>query len=183
MLDQDELTTPSTEHDIKCAIQKCDQKNEDGNDYNVSTTVAGAPMPPGSQCSALGSKKHTCVKKTLEKKNKNYQCEKTFDMNKTPPTMQRPGAPQLPAGHGRRPDVVVGGPPPQSYDVYDAKFPCSASVKKSVPTGPIPMPSDMTRSGPSMMGHRQRNAYSRIANGGKVSALSPMNCASEPCDD
>lgn len=183
MLDQDELITPSNEKDIKCAIQKCDQKNEDGKDYDVSTTAAGGPMPPGSQCSALGSKKHTCVKKTLEKKNKNCQCEKTFDMNKTPPTPHPPGAPQLPAGQGRRPDVVVGGPPPQSYDVYDAKFPCSASVKKSVPTGPIPMPSDMTRSGPTMMGRGQRDAYKAVANGGKVSALSPADCASEECDD
>ena len=53
----DPAVAVNAEHDIKCAIQKCDQKNEDGNDYDVSTTAAGAPMPAGSRCSALGSKR------------------------------------------------------------------------------------------------------------------------------
>ena len=173
----DPAVAASAEHDIKCAIQKCDNKDENGNDYDVSTTAAGKPMPKGSRCSALGSKKHSCVKRTLEKKNPNCQCEQTFDMRTTPPS---PSSPPLPAGAGRRPDVVLGGPPPASYDVYDAKFPCSSAVKAGTTSGP--MPSDMSRSGASMMSATQASAYNDIANGGKVEALSPADCASEPCD-
>ncbi len=176
----DPAVAAAAEHDIKCAIQKCDKKDENGNDYDVSTTAADKPMPAGSQCSALGSKKHTCVKKTLEAKNPNCQCEKTFDMQKKPPTLHPPGAPRLPRGKGRRPDVVVGGgPPPTDYDVYDAKFPCSDAVKGGQTTGS--MHSDMTKTGASKMSASQKRAYNKIANGGKVEPLSPANCASEPC--
>lgn len=170
---------PPDKHDIKCAIQKCDQKDENGDDYDVGTTAAGVPMPAGAQCSALGSKKHSCVKRTLEAKNPNCQCEQTFNMNNSPPTPHPPGAPQLPAGQGRRPDVVVGGPPPGSYDVYDAKFPCSAAVKAGTTAGPMP---SMSRTGASMMGNSQRRAYGDIANGGNVEPLSPSDCAKEVCE-
>jgi hypothetical protein len=179
----DPVVAGGAEHDIKCAIQKCDQKDENGNDYDVSTTAEGNAMPKGSQCSALGSKKHTCVKKTLEAKNSNCQCEQTFNMNNDPPTPHPPGAPQLPAGQGRRPDVVVGGPAPASYNVYDAKFPCSPAVKQGQTTGS--MPSDPSRSGASMMGKGQHEAYEDIANGGKggqAGALAPADCKSETCD-
>jgi Domain of unknown function (DUF4150) len=176
----DPAVAAAAEHDIKCAIQKCDNKNENGQDYDVSTTAAGASMPPGAQCSALGSKKHSCVKRTLEAKNPNCQCEKTFDMRNSPPTPHPPGAPQLPARAGRRPDVVLGGPSPTSYDVYDAKFPCSAAVRGGQTTGA--MPSDMGRTGPTMMGNSQFNAYTDIANGGTVNPLSPADVANEKCD-
>jgi len=176
----DPAVAMSAEHDIKCAIQKCDQKDENGKAYDVSTTGAGTAMPAGSQCSALGSKKHSCVKRTLQAKNPNCQCEQTFDMRNTPPTPYPLGAPQLAAGLGRRPDVVLGGPTPADYDVYDAKFPCSSSVKKGTTSGP--MPSDMSRAGSSMMGRSQARAYGNIANGGKVEALAPADCASEVCD-
>lgn len=175
----DPAVAATAEHDVKCAIQKCDKKDENGNNYDVSTTAAGASMPPGAQCSALGSKKHSCVKRTLEAKNPNCNCEQTFDMRNTPPTEHPPGAPQLPRGAGRRPDVVLGGPSPVSYDVYDAKFPCSAAVRGGQTTGS--MPSDMSRSGPSMMGTSQGNAYQDIANGGSVQALAPADVANEPC--
>lgn len=179
----DPAVAASAEHDIKCAIQKCDNKDENGNDYDISQTTANPPkpMPAGSRCAALGSKKHTCVRKTLEAKNPHCQCEQTFDMTKTPPTPHPPGAPQLKRGDGRRPDVVLGGPPPADYDVYDAKFPCSSAVKTGTVTGH--MPSDMSRTGPSMMSTSQQTAYNNIANGGKVEALSPANCASETCND
>ena len=166
---------PPSEHDIKCAIQKCDQKDEKGKDYDVSITAAGAPMPAGSRCAALGSKKHTCVANTLKAP---CQPEQTFDMRTSPPT-HRPDRPQLPAGKGRRPDVVVEVSP-SSYDVYDAKFPCSAAVKAGTTTGP--MPSDMSVTGASMMSVSQEKAYTSISNGGSpVQALSPGDCASEPC--
>jgi hypothetical protein len=167
----DPAVAAAAELDIRCAIIKCDEKDEDNQDYDVSTTAAGKPMPPGSRCSALGSKKHTCVKETLEKQNANCQCEQTFDMRTTPPS---PSSPPLPAGAGRRPDVVLGGPPPASYDVYDAKFPCSSAVKQGTTTGP--MPSDPSRTGASMMSVPQAKAYGRIANGGKVEAMSPQDC-------
>lgn len=181
----DPAVAAAAELDILCAIIKCDDKNEHGQDYDVSKTTATPPvaMPEGSQCSALGSKKHTCVKNTLQKKNANCQCEKTFDMSPTPPARPTPhpaGAPQLPAGQGRRPDVVVGGPPPATYDVYDAKFPCSPAVKKKVAAGGLrtgPMPSDPTRSGASMMGVKQKQAYDRIAGpGGRTLSMSPEDC-------
>jgi hypothetical protein len=179
----DPAVAMAAEHDIKCAIQKCDQADENGNDYDVSTTAAGEKMPRGSQCSALGSKKHSCVKRTLQAKNSNCQCEQTFDMNNTPPTPHPPGAPQLPAGQGRRPDVVVGGPSPADYDVYDAKFPCSSAVKQGRTSGSSgSMGSDMSRSGKSMMSTSQASAYGDIANGGKVESWSPADCASEPCN-
>lgn len=182
----DPAVTASAEHEIKCAIQKCDQKNENGNNYDVSTTAAGAPMPPGAQCSALGSKKHSCVKRTLEKNPKTAcRCERTFDMGtpsspNVPPVELPQGSPQLPAGQGRRPDVVVGGPNPASYNVYDAKFPCSQAVRGGQTTGS--MPSDPGRNGASMMGRSQRNAYRDISNGGKVVPLAPVDCASEKCE-
>jgi hypothetical protein len=167
----DPTVAAAAELDIRCAIIKCDEKNENNQDYDVSTTAAGAPMPPSSRCSALGTKKHTCVKKTLEKKNSNCQCEQTFDMRSKPPS---PSSSPLPAGAGRRPDVVLGGPPPADYDVYDAKFPCSSAVKQGATTGP--MPSDPSRTGLSMMSVPQATAYGRIANGGKVEAMSPQEC-------
>lgn len=176
----DPAVAASAEHDIKCAIQKCDHKDENGNNYDVSTTAARVPMPPGAQCSALGSKKHSCVKRTLDAKNPNCRCERTFDMHATPPHELPARSPHLPAGQGRRPDVVVGGPDPASYSVYDAKFPCSSAVRGGQTTGS--MPSDPGRNGASMMGRPQRNAYRDIANGGKVVALAPVDCASEPCN-
>jgi uncharacterized Zn-binding protein involved in type VI secretion len=183
----DPAVAAAAEKDILCAIVKCDTKDENNQDYDVSKTTDQRKMPFGSQCSALGSKKHSCVKRTLEKKNANCQCEKTFDMRPPPPAPPVPSSPPLPAGAGRRPDVVVGGPPPADYDVYDAKFPCSPAVKNGQMTGP--MPSDPTRSGASMMSVPQHTAYKRIANGGKVSPLSPEDCKAklkqnnQTCDD
>jgi hypothetical protein len=189
----DPAVAAAAEKDIRCAIQKCDKKDANQKDYDVSTTAEEIapgvfkPMPAGSQCSALGSKKHTCVKETLAA-NKNCQCEKTFNMHKdaNPPQTPTPhpqGVPGLAAGHGRRPDVVLGGPPPADYDVYDAKFPCSSAVKGGQTKGGpgVSMASDLSQTGASKMGKSQATAYGKIANGGKVEPLSPADVAGDIC--
>jgi len=169
------IVAPGPEHDIKCAIQKCDKK-----DYDISKTKAGAQMPPGSRCSALGTLKHTCVKETLQKGSPSCQCEQTFDMSANPPAPV-PSSPGK--GLGCRPDVVVGGPPPAAYDVYDAKFPCSDTVKSGSAKSSGPLPS-AAKTGASYESatSKERTRHPIIANGGKSKTVAPVDCENEPCD-
>ena len=161
------IAIPSPEHDIKCAIQKCDQKS-----YDIPAAK--------NRCAVLGTKKHTCVKETLQQKSPACQCEQPFDMRTNPPTpvTSSPGK-----GLGRRPDVVVGGPSPASYDVYDAKFPCSDDVRSGKATSPGPMPSAGT-SGANFVSasSKEQKDYVKIANGGKSKALTPEDCKNEKCE-
>lgn len=161
---------------IKCAIQKCDKKKHDNTDYDITTTKAGDPMPMRSRCTALGSKKHKCVEETL-KNEPGIKTEQTFDMRPPPPP--KPATKRPPKGKGRRPDIVVGGPP--QYDVYDAKFPCSDDVKSGAKTtGPMESGSKkgINYKKPSS---KEAKAYKKIANGGKSTALTPEDCKNEPC--
>ncbi len=168
-------TAPCTEHDVKCAIKKCDNQKHD-----IRRTRSGNPMPPSSRCSALGSKKHACVGRTL--KAKGCQSEKTFKMRPPPPT---PATGRLKRGQGRRPDVVIGGPPPNPYDVYDAKFPCSHRVSSGRKQKGVMPSRGVTGAGYLRSARRrvqrQMRAYQRIANGGKVKALTPEDCKQEKC--
>lgn len=172
----------TVEHDIKCAIQQCDKKNAKGQDYDISTTKAGSPMPPRAACSVLGTLKHTCVKETLEKKyppNGKVQCEKTFDMRANPPPL---ASAQPPAGCGRRPDVIVGDPTkmPRNVDVYDAKFPCGSAVKGGARTGA--MPSKPVPAAQYVKPNaKEMRDYKSISGKGKVTPLTPEDCKNEPC--
>ena len=157
------VTVSNPDHDMKCAIQECDKKDASGGNY------------PMSACTVLGTLKHTCVEEKLNAKG--YKPETTFDMRPKSPKSLGVRV-QLPKGAGRRPDLVVPNPP--NSNVYDAKFPCSKSVKNGT-AKPTSMGSDMTRSGSSMMSTRQEAAYQRIAKKGKVKALSPKDCAKESC--
>ncbi len=162
---------------IKCAIQKCDKKDHNNNDYDITTTKKGKPMPKRSRCTALGSKKHKCVEETL-KNQPGVKTEQTFDMTKTPPTevAKSPGK-----GKGRRPDVVVGGPSPAPYDVYDAKFPCSDDVKSGAKTSGSMPSAPKKGSNYKKPSSKEAKDYNKIANGGKTTALTPEDCKNEPC--
>ncbi|PTR08971.1 uncharacterized protein DUF4150 [Nitrosospira sp. Nsp5] len=168
------------EHDIMCAIKKCDKADENGKPYDVSKTAKGGSMPPNSRCSALGSKKHTCVKKTLEKKKQNnVACEQTFDMTKNPPAAcsQSPGR-----GLGRRPDIIVGDPSasPRNIDVYDAKFPCSSGSTSRPVSGQQYMTAKRARNGGRPL--KEEKDYKTIAGQGRSKVLTPEDCKNEKCE-
>jgi hypothetical protein len=175
----DEACPPAidVEHEIKCAIKKCD-----GASYDISKTAEGNAMPANSRCGALGSKKHKCVKDELEKKGVPCKCEQTFDMTKSPPS---PSPTSPGKGLGRRPDIVVPhAPPSASYDVYDAKFPCSSAVKSS--TGPS---TGVMQSAPTSGSNyvkptsKEYKDYTKIANGGKSKPVTPEDCKHEECNE
>jgi hypothetical protein len=174
----DEIAPPAidVEHEVKCAIKKCDTAN-----YDISKTADGAPMPANSRCGALGSKKHKCVKEALEKKGVPCACEQTFDMRAAPPS---PVAASPGRGLGRRPDVVSPAPPSTSFDVYDAKFPCSSAVKS--PSGPS---TGVMQSAPTSGSNyvkptsKEYKDYQKIANGGKSKPITPEDCKNEECND
>lgn len=178
----DGTSPPPTDpdHDVKCAIKKCDKADENGKPYDVSKTAKGKPMPPNSRCSALGSKKHSCVKRTLEKKNDpNVKCEQTFDMNKNPPAT----CPQSPGrGQGRRPDVVIGDPSavPRNVNVFDAKFPCSAGATSRPVTGQQYMAGKRARNGGRPL--KEEQDYKDIAGQGDSDVLTPEDCKNEKCE-
>jgi hypothetical protein len=163
------------EHEIKCAIKKCDKEPQ-----QIHTTQKGDPMPAGARCSALGTKKHTCVKDTLKARGVPCQSEQTFDMRSTPPS---PCSASPGKGLGRRPDIIAPPPPSTSFDVYDAKFPCSSNTKNpkgpssgSMPSAPITAAPKYTK--PTS---KEMKDYKDIANGGKVKVLTPEDCKNEPC--
>lgn len=174
----DEVAPPAVdvEHEVKCAIKKCDRAS-----YDISTTAAGKPMPSQARCSVLGTKKHTCVKNTLESKGVPCKCEQTFDMRAKPPS---PVASSPGRGLGRRPDVISPAPPSTSYDVYDAKFPCSSAVKS--PSGPSSgvMPSAPTTGANYVKPtSKEFKDYKKISNGGISEVITPEDCKNEECDD
>lgn len=186
-----QMTVNVTEKDIKCAIQKCDKKDEDGKDYDISKTKKSGgtkDMPDSSACGALGSEKHSCVRATLEKKKDpkgKGACEQTFDKNGKPPNP----VPRSPGpGRGKRPDVVVGDPDgnPRNMDVYDAKFPCPDNVKQSGGARSGAMASrpvtgdDYMASKPTS---KEFEDYTKIAGQGDVQVLSPEDCKDEECDE
>lgn len=176
---------PDPEHEIKCAIQKCDKADASGKPYDVSKTSSGKnkgkPMPPGSRCSALGSKKHKCVQETLDKKGmSNVGTEKTFDMRGKPaptPCASSPGK-----GLGRRPDIIVGDPSavPRNIDVYDAKFPCGPGNTARPVTGKAYMAAKRARNGGKRL--KEEDAYQDIAGKGQSKVLTPEDCKDEKCD-
>jgi hypothetical protein len=183
-----------TENDIQCAIKKCDRKDENGHDYNITLTKKGQPMDDDSACKALGSRKHTCVKNTLEKKHKKPKagarsgaCEQTFDMHQTPPrtTRSRRGA----AGQLRRPDVVIQTRQrPPRYDVYDAKFPCGDEVMggkrvRKMVSEPIGGDDFQSRAmSQTGLVPKELDDYEAIANGGTVKTVTPEDCKDAACD-
>lgn len=173
-------TAPDPEHEIKCAIQKCDKADASGKPYDVTKTAKGKPMPPNSRCSALGSKKHKCVQETLEKKKlSNVACEQTFDMRASPPAAV-PASPGK--GLGRRPDVIVGDPSatPRNIDCYDAKFPCGAGSTARPVTGANYMAGKRAKSGVTRL--KEETDYQDIAGKGKSEVLTPEDCKNEKCD-
>ncbi|MBI4241710.1 MAG: DUF4150 domain-containing protein [Candidatus Rokubacteria bacterium] len=158
-----------TEKDIKCAIKKCDRKH-----YEVE----------GEQkCSNLGSQKHACVQKELEKNQDpraKGACEQSFDMSKDPP------APTTVRKGMARPDIVKGDPErdPRKINVYDAKFPCSDSVKaQDNKKHKGPMPSAPTKGEDFLQdpNAKEYNDYQKIAGKGEVKVLTPEDCKNVQC--
>jgi hypothetical protein len=166
------------EHEIKCAIKKCDTDPS----HQIHTKEDKTPMPASARCSVLGTKKHKCVSDALKAKGVNCKSEQTFDMRKPPPPKPCGASPGK--GLGKRPDIVVPPPPSASYDVYDAKFPCSAATKN--PAGPSSgsMPSAPVTAAPKYTNptSKEMTDYKMIANGGKVKVLTPEDCKGEKCE-
>jgi hypothetical protein len=176
-----------TEKDIKCAIKKCDKKP-----YDIEKTAEGADVQQKDACAVLGTKKHACVQKELEKKKApegtkgTGVAEQTFSMNTLPPS---PATASPGPGNGRRIDAVIGDPDavPRKLDLYDAKFPCPDSVKGGKRKGRM---ASRKVTGNKYMGRklRWRKAratrldYKMIAGQGSLTYLSPTDCQSEKCD-
>lgn len=160
--------------DIKCAIQKCDKKDADGKDYKIKAKSK-------NQCSVLGTKKHSCVKKALEKKadpKGNAACEQPFQKKKGQwvPVAKRKGNP--------RPDVVVGDPnaKPPKYTIYDAKFPCSEKVKGGDVKGSLASQKGVKGEQFVSPDDKERKVYKDIAGKGAVIPLTPEDCKGAKCD-
>mgnify|MGYP000538269041 CR=1 FL=1 len=172
-------------NEFKCAVKQCDNMKLD---KAQKAELAGSSEP----CATLGTMKHECVKNKMEGRPGTLS-ERSFDTAASPPTLL-PGRSFWGAwrsmkaickaagqtyvkGRMRRPDLVIGsGQPPQ--DVYDAKFPCSRSVKRGAFKGRNTFPS-ANKAGKLVGG--QKEGYRKIAGGGKVKAVSPADARTTRC--
>ncbi len=193
---------------VKCAVKECDemaitQKHRARMKKSMTKAKKKGKSPGTAACRTLGTIKHECVQDKLEQAP-GARCERTYDMRQDPPTVfmrkRKPneecsnfwsgmaaafracgGRCNYKKGDAKRPDVVFG-PEPGSKNVYDAKFPCNASVSGGNVSG-SPIRSNQSRSGKQMMCEDQKRDYKKIASGGKVKAIAPKDARNANCAD
>jgi len=202
------LSPADQEKAVKCAVKQCDEMEiTEDHRSRMSSAMAAAKKEgkdtSAAACMKLGTIKHECVEKKM-KATPGARTERTYDMRQNPPTVLMRSSPNeaeecsnfwsgmasafracggranYNAGDARRPDVVFG-PEPGAKNVFDAKFPCSAAVLGGDIAG-SPLRSNPETLGRDVMDNKQRDAYEKIADGGKVKAVAPADAAGEACE-
>ena len=201
-------SAPDQEKAVKCAVKQCDEMEITDKDRDRLSAAMDAARSEGNDpgaaaCMKLGTIKHECVENKM-KNTPGARTERTYDMRKNPPEVLKRSPPNekeecsnfwsgmasafracggranYTPGDARRPDVVFGHEP-GSKNVFDAKFPCSDAVR-SGNIGGSPLRSDPLTAGKDVMDDKQKEAYEKVANGGKVKAVAPADAAGESCE-